>query len=46
LTVNNEGPIANFPSPLTNADGSQAYIDFSGLRVGIGLRFYLDKEGS
>jgi len=45
LTVNNGGPLG-ITSPLTNNDGSQALIDFSGLEIGIGLRFYLDKEGS
>jgi parvulin-like peptidyl-prolyl isomerase/opacity protein-like surface antigen len=46
LQLNNNGPIANFPTPLANADGSKAMIDFSGVQVGIGVRFYLDKEGS
>lgn len=43
LTVNNEGPVASFPSPLTNSDGSDAAIDFSGINVGLGVRFYIDK---
>ncbi len=37
------GSAINFPSPLLNADGSQAAIDYSGIEVGLGLRFYLDK---
>ena len=45
VTVNNNGPL-NFPSPVLNNDGSQALLDFSGIEMGIGLRFYLDKEGS
>ncbi len=49
LTVNNNG---NLPasqlssSTLTDSDGSPGEIDFSGVQVGIGVRFYLDKEGS
>ena len=44
--INSNGPISNFPSPLLNSDGSQAGIDFSGPYLGIGFRFYLDKDGS
>jgi len=45
VTVNNAGPLT-LTSPLLNNDGSQATLDFSGLEIGVGLRFYLDKEGS
>lgn len=45
VTVNNAGPLG-ITSPLANHDGSQAVIDLSGLEIGVGLRFYLDKEGS
>ncbi len=38
---NNATPLAN--SPLQNADGSNAAIDYSGIEVGVGLRFYLGK---
>lgn len=44
LTVNNGGPYTTFPSPLTNADGSQGMIDLSGPKAGFSLRFYLDKN--
>ena len=44
LTVNNGGPFTTFPSPLTNNDGSQAVVDFSGPKAGFSLRFYLDKN--
>jgi hypothetical protein len=44
LTTNvTTGSAINYPSPLLNADGSQAAIDYSGIEVGLGLRFYLDK---
>jgi foldase protein PrsA len=43
LTVNDDGPYADYSSPLTNADGSKAAIDFSGIHIGLGVRFYLDK---
>ncbi len=46
LILNNNGPIANFSTPLANNDGSQSMIDLSGIELGIGFRFYLDKEGS
>jgi parvulin-like peptidyl-prolyl isomerase len=37
------GDPSKFPSPLLNADGSNAAIDYSGIEVGLGLRFYLGK---
>ncbi len=43
LTINNNGPVGDFPSPLTNSDGSKGAVDFSGIHVGLGVRFYLDK---
>ncbi len=43
LTVNDNGPYTDFPSPLTNSDGSKAAVDFSGIHIGLGVRFYLDK---
>ena len=43
LTINNNGPVADFPSPLTDSDGGKAAIDFSGIHVGLGVRIYLDK---
>ena len=46
--INANGPIptSSLQSPLLNSDGSQAGIDFSGPYLGVGFRFYLDKEGS
>lgn len=44
LSTNNGGPYNTFPSPLTNTDGSQGMIDFSGVKVGVSLRFYIDKN--
>lgn len=43
LTVSNGGPVASFPTPLLNADGTKAEIDFSGIHIGLGVKFYLDK---
>ena len=43
LTVNDGGPVPDYPSPLVNSDGSQAWIDFSGIKAGLSLRFYLGK---
>jgi parvulin-like peptidyl-prolyl isomerase len=43
LTVNSGGPHDTYPSPLTNSDGSRSDIDFSGIHIGLGVRFYLDK---
>jgi len=37
------GSAINYPSPLLNADGNQAAIDYSGIEVGLGVRFYLGK---
>ncbi len=34
----------SFPSPLLNVDGSKASIDFSGIQIGLGVRFYLGKN--
>jgi parvulin-like peptidyl-prolyl isomerase len=33
----------NDASPLPNADGSKAVIDYSGIEMGVGLRFYVGK---
>jgi hypothetical protein len=33
----------NYASPLQNANGGNASIDYSGIEVGLGLRFYLGK---
>jgi foldase protein PrsA len=43
LTVNTGGPVPDYPSPLTNSDGSRSAIDFSGIHIGLGVRFYVDK---
>jgi parvulin-like peptidyl-prolyl isomerase len=43
LTVNDGGPVADYPTPLTNSDGTRSDIDFSGIHIGLGVRFYLDK---
>jgi parvulin-like peptidyl-prolyl isomerase len=45
LTVNTGGPYNTFPSPLTNGDGSQGVVDFSGPKAGFSIRFYIDKNG-
>jgi parvulin-like peptidyl-prolyl isomerase len=42
LTTSN-GPIKSYPSPLLNTDGTQAAIDFSGVNIDVGLRFFLGK---
>ena len=44
ISVNNGGHYTTFPSPLTNNDGSQGIVDFSGPKAGFSLRFYLDKN--
>jgi parvulin-like peptidyl-prolyl isomerase len=41
-TTPTSGPYFN-SSPLLNADGTSAVIDYSGIEVGLGLRFYLGK---
>ncbi len=49
LTVDSNGnlpPNQLSSSNALNSDGSPAEIDFSGVQVGIGIRFYIDKEGS
>jgi len=43
LTVNKGGPYTTLPTPLTNSDGSKAFLDFSGIHAGIDVRFYIDK---
>ena len=45
LTTDNNGP-STFPTPLVDPNGTQSTIDFSGIRAGLGLKFYLDKGGS
>jgi hypothetical protein len=44
LITNTNGPYPTFPSPLTNNDGSQGMIDFSGVKAGFSFRFYLGKN--
>lgn len=41
-TVPTGGPYP-YASPLLNADGTNAVIDYSGIEIGLGLRFYLGK---
>lgn len=42
VTSDNGGPA--LASPLLNPDGKQADIDFSGIEVNLGLRFFLGKD--
>jgi foldase protein PrsA len=40
----NSGTLVPFPSTLANNDGSNAMLDFSGVHMGLSMRFYLDKD--
>jgi hypothetical protein len=42
VTSDSNGPLIT--SPLLNANGKQADIDYSGVQVNVGFRFYLGKD--